>query len=88
MLVSKAPSTQLEYRREVRSLLDLGPLRELTLQALVRWMKDGPRTLSVAARNRRVAAAQSLLTFGHRTGYLAANVGSAIRLKAAPRPLH
>ena len=37
-LHGKAPGTQAGYRYDVRSLLDLGPLGALTLDALQGWM--------------------------------------------------
>jgi len=41
-----------------------------------------PEHLSPNSQARTLAAAKSLLAFGHRVGYLPLNVGAAIRLPA------
>lgn len=60
-------------------------LREATLADLQAWADqlDG----SVSSRARRISAIKSLLSFGHRTGYLQFNVGQVIEAPRVPNTL-
>ncbi len=42
--------------------------------------QDSLAALATATQARRLSAVKSLLSFGHKTGYLAVNVGAAVRL--------
>ncbi len=55
------------------------PLHAVTLGG-VQGFQDTLKTLATATEARRLSAVKSLLSFGHKTGYLAVNVGAAIRL--------
>jgi integrase/recombinase XerD len=44
----------------------------------------GTRGLRPASQNRALTAIKSLLTFGHETGYVAFNVGAAVKLRPNP----
>ncbi len=55
------------------------PLPVVTLGA-VQGFQDSLAALATATQARRLSAVKSLLSFGHRTGYLAVNVGAALRL--------
>ena len=58
------------------------PLRRVTIGDLQEF-SDGLEHLSNASRARRLSAVKSLLSFGHRIGYLAFDVGRPLRL---PKP--
>ncbi len=55
------------------------PLHAVTLGDMQAF-QDSLKTLATATEARRLSAVKSLLSFGHRTGYLSVNVGAAIRL--------
>ncbi len=55
------------------------PLHAVTL-ADMQGFQDSLKTLATATEARRLSAVKSLLSFGHKTGYLPVNVGAAIRL--------
>jgi len=55
------------------------PLPAVTLGDVQRF-QDSLAQLATATQARRLSALKSLLSFGHRTGYLAVNVGAALRL--------
>jgi len=55
------------------------PLHAVTLGD-VQGFQDTLKTLATATEARRLSAVKSLLSFGHKTGYLPVNVGAAIRL--------
>lgn len=78
-LGGKSPHTVRAYTADVASLRAAvsKPLRALTLADLQAW--------AAGAGARAVAAVKSLLVFGQRTGYLAFNVGAAVRVKVARR---
>lgn len=84
-LHGRSPHTQAAYARDVRRLLDRGvPIRALTLadlQAFADELLD--LGLAPSSRRRILSAVKSLLTFAHRTGYTAVNVGAALRLPGA-----
>ena len=77
-LHGKAATTGGAYRRDVRSLLDLGPLGHLHLDALQSWI-DSLSDYARASRARKISAAKSLLTFAHRCGYTRFNIGVAVK---------
>lgn len=83
-LHGRSPHTQRAYAADVAHLLaKVGkPLTSVTLADLQSFAGslDG---LAPASRYRTLSAVKSLLAFGHRTGYLAADVGRVLRLPAA-----
>ncbi len=95
-LHGKAEKTQEAYSADMQRFYHLigKPLREVTLADVQRY-QDSLLTLKPAARNRKqrddesikpatrarmMAAVKSALTFAQKTGYLAVNVGAAVRL--------
>ena len=82
-LHGKSPHSQEAYKRDVEQFVDFVdlPLTEIKIQHLWDWMdhlkkKDHlPATLA-----RKLAALKSLLTYGHKIGYLVFNVGAAVNL--------
>ncbi len=62
------------------------PLQAVTLGD-VQAFQDTLATLAPATEARRLSAVKSLLSFGHKTGYLAVNVGAAIRLPPVKQTL-
>ena len=82
-LHDRPPNTQVAYRRDAERFLTFVAyqLREVTLadiQAFADSLDGKPST-----RARTLAAVKSLLSFGQRTGYLALNVGAAVKLRRA-----
>lgn len=71
--------TQRAYQADVASLLahlDGRPLRSMSVRDAQDWMSSlQGKDASIA---RRVSAIRSLLTFGHKTGYLQFNVGTVL----------
>jgi integrase/recombinase XerD len=69
------------YRADVASFRRVAPLplRQVALADLQRWAESLTET-SPATQRRKLAAVKSLLTFGHRIGYLALDVGRPLRL--------
>jgi site-specific recombinase XerD len=82
-LHGRSRHTQRAYAADVeRLLLETGkPLAALTLVDLQRFA-DSLGGLAPASRYRALSAVKSLLAFGHRSGYLAFDVGRALRLPA------
>jgi integrase/recombinase XerD len=83
-LFGKSPHTRRAYRRVAGDFLaTLGPrgLRAATLGDLQVWAGALPGKAS--SRAVTLAAVKSLLTFGHRAGYLPVNVGAALPLPKA-----
>lgn len=77
----RSPHTVRAYRRDAGRLLEETgrPLRQLNLadlQAFAQTLAD----LAPSTQARILSSIKSLLTFGHRTGYLPVNVGAALRL--------
>lgn len=87
-LHGRSKATQTAYRRDVRRLSDFAdkPLREITLGDLQAFM-DSLSELAPASQARILSGVKSLLSFGHETGYLALNVGAALRLPKAKNRL-
>jgi len=69
------------YRADVASFRRSAPLplRQVALADLQRWAESLDGT-SPATQRRKLAAVKSLLTFGHRIGYLPFDVGRPLRL--------
>src|SRR5215469_1164481 len=82
-LHGRSPHTQRAYRADIeRFRASLGkPLSHATLLDLQHFA-DSLTDLAPASRYRTLSAVKSLLAFGHRTGYLPFDVGSALRLPA------
>ena len=80
-LHGRSPGTQRAYRADLvafRAHVRL-PLREVTLGD-VQGYQDTLAGLATASQARKLSAVKSLLSFGHKTGYLVVNVGAPIRL--------
>ena len=80
-LHGRSAETQAAYRGDVRAFLACvgKPLRAVTLGDLQDYA-DTLAGLKPASQARKLAAVRSLISFGHRLGYLAFNVGAAVRL--------
>jgi integrase/recombinase XerD len=84
-LHERSPNTVQAYRRDVQRFLDfIAPrgLHEATLADLQRYSRS-LEELAPSSRKRMLSAVKSLLSFASKTGYLALNVGAALRL---PKP--
>ena len=80
-LHGRSPGTQRAYQADLaafRGHVRL-PLREVTLGD-VQGYQDTLGHLASASQARKLSAVKSLLSFGHKTGYLVVNVGAPIRL--------
>ena len=84
-LHGKSPNTRDAYGRDVRAFLESTdselrlPLPHVTLQHVQDWADAlAEEGLAPSTRARKLSAVKSLLAFGHRTGYLAFNVGAAV----------
>ena len=80
-LHGRSASTQRAYQADLaafRAYVQL-PLREVTLGD-VQGYQDTLGHLATGSQARKLSAVKSLLSFGHKTGYLAVNVGAPIRL--------
>ena len=87
-LHGRSPHTQRAYRADVE-LLRSGagkPLRQIALSDLQAFA-DSLGHLAPASRGRTLSAVKSLLSFGHRLGYLPFDVGRALRLPAVRQRL-
>jgi integrase/recombinase XerD len=80
-LHGRSEHTQRAYRADVERFQSGAgkSLRQITLADLQQFA-DSLTTLAPASRCRTLAAVKSLLSFGHRTGYLPFDVGGALRL--------
>jgi integrase/recombinase XerD len=82
-LHGKAPHTARAYRHEVLSFAAFtgAPLTAVTLGDVQAYAENlEARGLARSSQVRALAAVKSLLTFGHRIGYLPVNVGAAEKL--------
>lgn len=80
-LHGKSDNTRDAYERDLRSFVDFAdvPLRRLTLQHVQDWTDHlADAGLAASTRARKLSAVKSLLSFGHRLGYLIYNVGAAV----------
>lgn len=77
----RSPHSQRAYTADARRFLaHVGrPLAAITLADLQEFA-DSLGELAPSSQARVLSAVKSLLTFGHKTGYLAVNVGAALRL--------
>lgn len=81
-LHGRSPHTQRSYRADVERFLcfvDHKPLQIVTLEDLQAYTYTLLH-LSVASQALKLSAVKSLLSFGHRIGYLRFNVGAPLRL--------
>ncbi len=80
-LHGRSAATQRAYAADLRAFLAhvACPLQAVTLGD-VQAFQDTLARLAPATEARRLSAVKSLLSFGHKTGYLPVNVGAAIRL--------
>ncbi len=87
-LHGRSAATQRAYAADLAAFLaHVGrPLQAVTLGD-VQAFQDTLATLAPATEARRLSAVKSLLSFGHKTGYLAVNVGAAIRLPPVKQTL-
>jgi len=85
----RAKNTQGAYKRDIKLFLqfvDGKPLAMITVGDL-QGFADTLAHLSPASKNRRLSAVKSLLTYGHRIGWLPFNVGAALKLGAVKNTL-
>jgi integrase/recombinase XerD len=82
-LHGRSPHTQEAYRRDVDRFNRLiqEPLARVRLDDL-QVFADSLLTMAESSQARAISSVKSLLTFGHKIGYLAFNVGAAV---IAPR---
>jgi len=87
-LHGRSTATQRAYAADLRAFLAhvRRPLQAVTLGD-VQAFQDTLVTLALATEARRLSAVKSLLSFGHKTGYLPINVGAAIRLPPVKQTL-
>jgi site-specific recombinase XerD len=87
-LHGRSAATQRVYAADLGAFLAhvARPLQAVTLGD-VQAFQDTLATLAPATEARRLSAVKSLLSFGHKTGYLAVNVGAAIRLPPVKQTL-
>ena len=80
-LHGRSPGTQRAYAADVLAFrARVGcTLPQVTLGGL-QGFQDSLAQLATATQARKLSAVKSLLSFGHRTGYLVVNVGAAVRL--------
>jgi integrase/recombinase XerD len=79
-----SPETRRAYGAEVHRFLAFTrkPLSSVTLTDLQTYAQTlGRGSLKPASQNRALTSIKSLLSFGHETGYLAFNVGVAVKLR-------
>ena len=82
-LHGKSANTRDAYDRDVRAFVDFAdvPLARLTLGHLQAWSDHlTDAGLAASTRSRKLSAVKSLLSFGHKVGYLIYNVGAAVGL--------
>jgi integrase/recombinase XerD len=80
-LHGKSVNTRDAYERDVRAFVDFAdvPLQRLTLQHVQDWTDVlADAGLAASTRARKLSAVKSLLSFGHKLGYLIYNVGAAV----------
>lgn len=85
-LFGKSANTRDAYARDVRQFIDFVdvPLQQLRLGDLHAWAQHLEASgLAATSRARKLSSAKSLLSFGHRLGYLVYNVGAAVALPRA-----
>ena len=90
-VVSRPAATADAYARDVADFRRVVPKRlaEVTLDDLEDYAHDmAARGLSIATQRRRMSAVKSLLSYARRTGFLALDVGAAVRLKRQPSTVH
>ncbi len=80
-LHGRSPRTRRAYAADVLAFrVHVGcTLPQVTLGDL-QGFQDSLASLATATQARRLSAVKSLLSFGHKTGYLLVNVGAAVRL--------
>ena len=80
-LHGKSPNTRDAYERDLRAFVDFAdvPFSRLTLQHVQDWTDAlAEAGLAASTRARKLSAVKSLLSFGHKLGYLVYNVGAAV----------
>ena len=87
-LHGRSKATQRAYAADLAAFRAVvpAPLRQVTLGDLQDY-QDSLKKLAPTTQARRLSAIKSLLSFGQRTGFLAINVGAAIRLPKAKQTL-
>lgn len=80
-LHGRSPHTQRAYRSDAERFQRFAdaPLHQITLGDLQAF-RDSLKDLGAATQNRVMSAVKSLLTFGHKIGYLPFNVGVPVEL--------
>ena len=82
-LHGRSKHTQRAYRADVRQFLDRAdkPLHDVTLGDIQEFADHLEQTqLAAATKHRKLSAVKSLLSFGHRLGYLPFDTGRPLRL--------
>ena len=87
-LHGRSAGTQRAYSADLAAFLAHAqrPLHAVTLGDMQAF-QDTLACLATATQARRLSAVKSLLSFGHKTGYLPVNVGAAIRLPKVKQTL-
>ena len=87
-LSGRPERTQIEYERDAVRFLDTlsNGLQNATVDDVVSFvstLKGAPSTIA-----KSVSVVKSLLSFGHKTGYLVYNVGLVVKPPAVPKTVH
>jgi integrase/recombinase XerD len=87
-LHGRSPATERAYGADLLAFRAVVPcpLRQVSLSDLQAY-QDSLAALAPTTQARRLSSVKSLLSFGQRTGFLAVNVGAAIRLPKAKQTL-
>lgn len=82
-LSDKSKTTVETYSYTINQFLEFvgKDLRDLKLEDLVMWRKRLELTYSTISVNNKLRHLKSLLSFGHRLGYLEQNLGSFLKIK-------
>ena len=80
-LHGRSPGTQRAYAADVLAFrAHVGCALPQVMLGGLQGFQDSLAQLATATQARKLSAVKSLLSFGHRTGYLVVNVGAAVRL--------
>ena len=81
LATTNSPNTRRAYELEIRRISAAvpKPLRLVSLGDLIEYRES--LTTKANTQNRTMTAIKSLLSFGHKTGYLPFNVGAALKLR-------
>lgn len=87
-LHGRALRTQVAYRTDIQAFLSFvhKPIRGITLGDLQAF-QDAISGAATSTQSRKLSAVKSLLSFGHKTGYLEFNPGAAVKAPAVKNTL-